>query len=216
MNITGKRCVVVGGGRVAERKVQGILSGGGQVLVISPEGTAGIRQLAESGKIDWEQRAYRSGDLKGTFLVFAATSVRAVQAAVVEEAREKGVPANVADAPAECDFQVPATIHHGDLTIAVSTNGTSPAVAAMVKKKLQEQVGDEYRLLLRLMAMVRRQVLSIDDDRQDRKILFQKILHEDIIDWIKTGQWEMLQEHLQHHLGRNLTFDLRPLQQDEP
>lgn len=216
LKLSGKNCVVIGGGRVAERKVLGILNGGGRVLVISPEGTTTIRRLADLGKLKWIQRDYRSGDLGDVQLVFAATNSREVQKTVVKEARQKGLLINVADAPDECDFQVPATIHHGDLTIAVSTNGKSPAVAALVKRKVQEHIGDEYRLLLQVMTIVRRQVLGCRNSQQDKKILFQNVLHEDIIDWIRAGRWDRLQEHLQRQLGPDFSIDLRPLKQDEP
>lgn len=214
LEITDKLCVVVGGGSVAERKVLGLLAAGAQVRVISPQRTKVIAELAGDGRIEWLGRGYEQGDLFGALLVFAATDSREVQEAVVREASRAGQLVNVIDEPASCSFQVPAVIRRGDLTLAVSTGGKSPAVAAMVRRTLAESFGEEYNLLLDLMSRLRDQVLSGDRDFAERKILFQNILHDDIVLWIKNGQWELLRSHLRTVLGSDVDFDVSQLGKD--
>ena len=208
LEISDKLCIVVGGGSVAERKVLGLLTAGAQVRVISPQLTGTLAGLADDGRIEWLDRGYEQGDLIGALLVFAATDSREVQEAVVREASRAGQLVNVIDEPVRCSFQVPAVVRRGDLTLAVSTGGRSPAVAAMVRHQLEESYGEEYGLLLDLMSWLREQVLSGRQDCAERKILFQNILHDDIVLWIKTGRWDLLRNHLRAVLGSDVDFDV--------
>ena len=208
LEITEKLCVVVGGGKVAERKVSGLLTAGALVRVISPHLTLPLSQWADEERIEWLDRGYESGDLAGAMLVFAATDNAEVQKAVARDARLAGQLVNIIDAPAGCSFQVPAVVRRGDLTLTVSSNGRSPAVVAMVKQQLAESYGQEYGLLLEMMSKIRQQVLAGDADCDERKILFQNLLHDDIIIWIKTGQWDRLREHLAAVLGADVDFDV--------
>ncbi len=211
LEITGQRCTVVGGGSVAERKVVGLLAAGARVLVISPILTDILIGLALEGRVEWLERGYQSGDLSGALLVFAATDSRDVQEAVVREANRTGQLVNVIDAPASCSFQVPAVVRRGDLTLAVSTGGKSPAVAAMVRGQLEENFGMEYAQLLDLMAWIRERELSGNREPAERKRVFKKILHDDIVSWIQHGRWDRLRIHLQSVLGYEVDFDFSQL-----
>ena len=208
LEISDKLCVVVGGGSVAERKILGLLKAGAQVRVISPQLTRTLAGLADEGRIEWLERGYAQGDLAGALLIFAATDSRKVQEAVFKEAGQGGQLVNVIDAPAHCSFHVPAVVRRGDLTLAVSTSGKSPAVAAMVRKQLAQSYGEEYGLLLDLISRLREQVLAGDGDSSERKILFQNILHDDIVQWIKSGQRDLLRNHLRAVLGSDVDFDI--------
>ena len=208
LEIVDKLCIVVGGGSVAERKVLGLLTAEAQVRVISPRITETLSMLAADGRIEWLARGYEEGDLAGAMLVFAATDSNEVQKAVVQETRGAGQLVNVIDATSDCTFQVPAVVRHQDFTLAVSTGGKSPAVAAMVRRQLEERYGKEYGLLVNLMARLRSLVLSSEADCADRKVLFENILHEDILLWIKTGQWDRLRNHLRTVLGHDVDFDV--------
>lgn len=208
LEISDKLCVVVGGGSVAERKILGLLTAGAQVRVISPQLTGTLTQLADDGRIEWLERGYAQGDLAGALLIFAATDSREVQEAVFQEAGRSGQLVNVIDAPVRCSFHVPAVVKRGDLTLAVSTGGKSPAVAAMVRRQLAKNFGEEYGLLLDLISRLREQVLSGDGDSAKRKILFQNILHDDILHWIKSGQRDLLRRHLRAVLGSDVDFDI--------
>lgn len=206
LNISGKLCVVVGGGRVAERKIQGILSAAGKVRVISPAVTASLRLLAEEKCIEWREKTYEGADLQGAFLVFAATDLADVQNAISRDAQASGLLINRADAPDACDFQIPASIRRGDLTLSVATNGKSPALAAMVRRQLEQDFGEEYVQLTALMTMLRECVLA-EEDWEDKKILFQEILHEDMVDWIRNNRWDRIRQHLHTVLGRPVEVD---------
>jgi precorrin-2 dehydrogenase/sirohydrochlorin ferrochelatase len=183
--------------------------------LVSPEITPGLATLAGSGSIEWRKKAYSRQDLEGAFLVFAATNSSDVQQAIREDAQAAGLLINVADAPEWCDFQVPATIRRGDLTLSVSTNGRSPAVAAMVKRRLDREFGEEYGLLTALAALLRDQALAEDGDSEQTKILFQKILHDDIVDWLRERRWETIRQHLESVLGRPVGFDLEILTKEK-
>jgi precorrin-2 dehydrogenase/sirohydrochlorin ferrochelatase len=209
---------VIGGGSVAERKVQGILAGGaGRVRVVSPEITANLQVLVEQNVIEWQARPYSVLDLQGAFLVFAATNIPAVQNAVLQDTRAAGLLLNSADGPESCDFQVPASIRRGDLTLCVATNGKSPALAAMVRQHLERDFGEEYAQLTELMAILRDRILTEDTvNQEEKKILFQKILHDDIVEWFRTRRWERIQQHLENVLGGPLDLDLTALTKENP
>ena len=216
LNIEGKLCAVVGGGNVAERKVLSLLNACASVRIVSPQLTEVLSKQTANASVEWRNRGYRSGDLDGALLVFAATDNRDVQDAVVRDAQKAGLLVNVADAPDLCDFQVPAVVRRESLNIAVSTNGTSPALAAKIRRELEDRYGDEYADLLRLMSRLRARICNdSSSDGTDRKILFQNILHEDIIDWIRGEQWERLSQHLDTVLGPGIHFDLRELTEKE-
>jgi precorrin-2 dehydrogenase/sirohydrochlorin ferrochelatase len=216
LNIAGKLCVVVGGGNVAERKVLSLFNAHASVRIISPQLTEVLSDLTANTSVEWRNRGYRCGDLDGALLVFAATDNREVQDAVVRDAWKEGLLVNVADAPDLCDFQIPAVVQRESLNIAVSTNGTSPALAAKIRQDLEKRYGDEYAILLRLMSRLRARICNdASTDGTDRKRVFQNILHEDIIHWIRGEQWERLSQHLDTVLGPDIHFDLRELTEKE-
>ncbi len=200
-DIRGKRCLVVGGGKVAERKIYGLLSEQAEVVIVSPEVTTTIARLAAHGQCCLQKRTYHADDLHGVFLVFAATDSPDVQQQIAVDAKASGIPVNVADKPELCTFHVPAVLRRGDLTLAVSTAGKSPALAAMVRQKLAGQYGDEYEQLLQLMGKLRPLVIGAADTSDERKTLFQNILHDDIIHWIEGGRWDKICSHLRALLG---------------
>ncbi len=204
LEISDKLCIIAGGGSVAERKVFSLLTARAKVRVISPALTNPLRQLADEGRIEWQQRGYQSGDLTGALLVFAATDNSRVQKEIIQEARQANQLINVIDSPEECGFQVPAVVRQGDLTLAVSTNGKSPAMAAMVRQQLEESFGAEYGLLLEIMSRLRKEILAGDRVEEERKKLFQKILHDDILSWLKNDQQERVYDHLSSLLGEEI------------
>ncbi len=140
LDLSGRRCVVVGGGGVAGRKARKLLQARAEVVVVSPE----VGPELESVAVEVHRRPYRSGDLEGAFLAFAATDAREVNAAVAEEAAERGIPVNVADRPAEGDFALPSTLRRGRLQVAVSTGGASPTLARGIRDQLEALFGPEW------------------------------------------------------------------------
>jgi len=158
LNISGKRCVVVGGGHIALRKVRALLEHGANVEVISPDPCPELNKLVESGEVKVLRRRYQAGDLQGALIAIAATDNSDVNQQVVKEARGKAVLVNVADDPESSDFIVPSYVRRGDMTIAVSTAGRSPALARKIRTRLEKEFGDEYASLVRLIGEVRAEV----------------------------------------------------------
>lgn len=205
-----KLCVIVGGGPVAERKVLGLLDAGALVRVISPELTPALQSLAQEGRISWLQKTFAAreedapndlADLAGALLVFAATSVPAVQSAVLAAAQQTGCLVNVADAPAQCDFHVPAVVRRGNLLLTVSTSGESPTLAAALKTRLEREIGVEYARLVTLLGVLRSEVLALPLSGAEKKMLFQKLLDSDIIQWIREERKDLLAAHVQEVFG---------------
>lgn len=216
LHITGRLCVVIGGGRVAERKIGGILASNGRVRLVSPEAAPGLQVLASRRTIEWRRKPYDRDDLAGAFLVFAATGTPGVQASIVGDARNAGLLVNVADDPAACDFHLPATVRRGDLMLTVSTRGRSPAVSAMVRRRLEDEFGMEYARLTALMAALRDQLLAEGGSQATRQDLFRDLLHEDMIDWLRAGRGDCIREHLERTLGRPVDPALDALLKETP
>ncbi len=169
LNISGRKCVVVGGGQVALRKVKVLLEHGADVKVISPDPCPELVQLAGSGEIRVLAKEYQPGDLGKTFVAIAATDDSEINQRVVTEARKGAVLVNVVDDAENSDFIVPSYLRRGQVTIAVSTAGKSPALARKIRSKLEKELGDEYALLALLINDVRAEVkkegMKIDGDR---------------------------------------------------
>jgi len=214
LDIRGKLCVVVGGGRVARRKVEGLLAAGAAVRVVSPEADARLAALGREGKIEWLTREYAEGDLDKAFLVFAATDDRRTQELIRRHAEARRQFVNIADDPGRCGFHVPSLFRQGDLTIAVSTSGKSPAVAALIRKELENGYGPEYAVLLEIMALVRQRLGAGENTQEERKKIYKKILHGDILAWIKRGRMDKVRAHLENILGAEMAPDLGNIGQE--
>lgn len=200
VDIKDRPCIVIGGGRVALRKAKGLLSCGAQVTVISPEVVEGLQALADNQTLTLEKRGYKTGDLAQAFLVIAATDDESVQKAVHDEAAKQNILLNVADVPKWCNFILPATVRQGDLAVSVSTHGQSPALAKRLRQELAQQFGPEYDLVLQLMGTLRPIVLDMGMDHEKNKIIFEQLLHPDMITWLKNREWQTITQHLQTEL----------------
>jgi precorrin-2 dehydrogenase / sirohydrochlorin ferrochelatase len=160
LDLEGRPVLVVGGGAVAQRKVEGLLEAGASITVVSPQVSARLAGLADDGHISVRLRPYRRSDLRGIAVVFAATEMRGVNAAVAADARRRRVWVNAADDPDHCDFILPSVLRRGSLLISVTTGGRSPALARVVREELERQFGGDYALLTELASDVRRQLRS--------------------------------------------------------
>lgn len=199
---------MVGGGRIAERKVLGLLSCSAQVTVISPELTEELLQQHAEGMIQWIDREYRRGDLEKAFLVIAATDDERTQKQVYEEAVTCNLLLNVADVPQRCNFILPATVRRGDLTISISTSGKSPALARKLRMELEKRYGSEYRELVNILGAIRPQILASCLPQSENEKLFKKLLHDDMAEWIKDKNWDIMEKHLRAVLGDRAGEDL--------
>ena len=200
LNVEDRRCVVIGGGKVDERKVGTLLACQARVLVISPTLTSRLRHWAEAGKLTHMARAYRQGDLEGAFLCIAATGDRAVSEQVWREGDARGVLVNAADDVDHSHFIAPAVVRRGDLTIAISTGGHSPALAVEIKEKLAALFGPEYGDLVRLLGALRPR-LKAELGPEQRRAFVQAVLNEDIMALLKQGDepraWARMEEILE-------------------
>lgn len=155
LELQDRRCLVIGGGREAQRKVEGLLAAGGRVAVVSPTLTDDLQRLLGEGKIEWVQREYQDGDVEGYDVCMVATDDGAANAQVAAEGKRRRVWVNAADDPANCDFILPAVIRRGSITIAASTGGASPALARRLREELEAYLTDDMPALAELLREVR-------------------------------------------------------------
>lgn len=189
INLTAKPAVVIGGGTIAEGKVLGLLEADARVTLIAPEITPTLHELAENGKIAWEQRSYRDGDLENAAIAISATDDPAVNHRVWEEAQQRRILINVVDDPPYCDFIAPAIVRRGDITLAISTNGKMPALAAHLRRELEKSFGEEYEQLLEMTAPLREELAARHLDYTTRQVLWRKLFEEtNIIDLLRAGE----------------------------
>jgi siroheme synthase-like protein len=158
LNLAGRKCVVVGGGTVAERKVERLLESGARVRVVSPKLTRQLETWAGTGKLEHVCREYQAGDLNGCELAFVATDDRLLNGVIHEHAQRQRIWINAADDPERCDFILPAVTRRGDLTVAVSTGGASPAVARVMREHLEGYLTEDWAQLVELASRVRREL----------------------------------------------------------
>jgi precorrin-2 dehydrogenase/sirohydrochlorin ferrochelatase len=171
MKLEGKPCLVVGAGKVGEPKIAGLIGTGARIHVVALEATEGVHALATAGKIKLEIRAFTDSDLDGTFLAIVATASRTLNSSIYREAQRRGVLCNVVDVPEYCDFYYPAVVRRGDLQIAISTNGQSPALAQKLRQQLERQFGPGYARWVAELGATRKLVLASDLEPQRKREL---------------------------------------------
>jgi precorrin-2 dehydrogenase / sirohydrochlorin ferrochelatase len=177
LKLTGRRCVVIGGGEIGVEKVEGLLACDGQVTLIAPAAEPALREYAREGSIDWRQRAYGGAeDLEGVFMVVAATNDTDVNIAVYEDAERRAMLVNVVDVPPLCNFILPAIVRMSPLAIAISTAGASPALAKRMKREIEAQFGQPYAQLAVLLNEVRGWAKGTLATYQERKEFFEGIV----------------------------------------
>ena len=175
LDLTGKVCVVVGGGRVADRKVRALLTCGARVRVVSLRVCKSIRKLSEAKRIELLERAYETADLRDATLVFAATNDVLTNGRVSQDARERGIPVNVADSPDLCDFIVPAVIRREPIVIAISTSGTLPMLARRLREEIGRQLSKDHARYTMKVGRLRKLLMERVGDRKKREKILKKI-----------------------------------------
>jgi precorrin-2 dehydrogenase/sirohydrochlorin ferrochelatase len=179
MKLEGRSCLVVGAGTVGEPKIDSLVTAGASVRVVALHATAAVAEWAQAGAITWEARAFNSADLDGAFLVIAATNSSDVNAAIFHQARQRNILCNVVDDPEHCDFYYPAVVRRGDLQLAISTKGQSPALAQRIRRELEMQFGPEYGAWLEALGRARQQLFASKiDPEQRRRLLHELASHE--------------------------------------
>ncbi len=204
VNVSGRTCVVVGGGQVAERKARTLIAAGAHVVLISPQVTAGLATMVEASAIRHLSRSYCQGDLEGAWLTFEATGDDLAARAVASEARQRGVPINVADVPELCTFIAPAVVQRGGLQIAISTGGASPALARKIREELEEGFGIEYEVIIDLLAQARQWLRTCEPDGGARARLLAALVSSDLLQCVKHGDFAAADAIVRGVLGKGL------------
>jgi precorrin-2 dehydrogenase/sirohydrochlorin ferrochelatase len=198
LHLTGCPVLVVGGGQVAERKINTLVAAQATVTIISPELTPGLQVLAKSGALRWRQRTYESGDIETFSLVFCATNRREVNQNVAREARERGKLVNVADGPEEGNFSLPAQVRRGDLLLTVSTGGQSPALVRKLRRELEARYGPEYEELILLLGRIREEMKEHFATSRERELFWRLALTDEVLDELRSGNLKEAEERIRH------------------
>src|SRR6202012_5763655 len=180
LKLAARRCVVVGAGAIAGSKIESLLEAEAQVTVVAPEALPRVRGWAEGGDVTWLRREYREGDLAGAFLAVAATATPEVNRAVFAEARERGVMVNAVDDPPFCDFYFPSVVRRGELQIAISTAGESPALAQRLRKEINAQLPLDTGEWLAELGRLRREVTAVEPIGEPRKLLLHELAQREV------------------------------------
>ena len=169
LNLTERRCVIIGGGQIAEGKISKLLDSGAKIIVISPDATQGIRGFAERGQIELDLRKYQDGDLQGAFLAIAATNDRMVNQEIFEEAEKQGILLNAVDDMPRCSFIAPSIVEKGPVTVAISTGGASPALARKLREKMEVSSAldwaDATSVLSKARQVIKDKQIAVDPQR---------------------------------------------------
>ncbi|MDP3283950.1 MAG: bifunctional precorrin-2 dehydrogenase/sirohydrochlorin ferrochelatase, partial [Desulfobacterales bacterium] len=206
LDIRNRKCLVVGGGDVGTRKVMTLIECGAFVRVVCINASEKLLKLAESGLIELKRRPYTGADLGGMFLVICATDDEELNRQVSLDAGEFNMLCNIADRPEACNFILPALVKRGDLVIAVSTSGKSPAYAKKIRKDLEKQYGVECADFLKLMGAIRKKLLSDSHEPEAHKPLFEKLIDKDFVQLIKNNDTDKIDSVLFEVLGEGYGY----------
>src|SRR2546430_816572 len=202
LDLRGRRAVVIGGGAVAEQKVHGLVGAGAHVTVVSTDVSPALGALARRNAIEHKRRPYRRGDLKGAWLAIAATDDRGTNGAVWAEAEQLGVPLNAVDDLEHCSFIAPAVHREGDITVAVSTAGKSPALAVRLRQRIARLVGRAEARLCELLGELRPGLAERLPDTPARTSLWYRIVDSDVIDFVRRGDVEGARRRIDELVSR--------------
>lgn len=194
LNCTGRRCVVVGGGQIAERKVTALLAASAETIVISPSLTPYLMSCFEKGQVHWIKRTYRQGDLKGAFLAYAATDDGQVNGEVVFEAESLGVLVNDTSDGMRGSFITPASVRRGSLIVAVSSSGAGPAVSRELCREIDAMLGEYYEAYIDFLSKIRMRIKERVPDRGKRQLLFKALADLDILTQIREERFRSWSE----------------------
>jgi len=201
LDMRGRNALVVGGGAVGSRKAQTLLRAGARVTVVSPQVTAAIRSLADTGELTWHERPYRASDMQTMFLVFSATDDPDLNHRIEADATRHHVLCNFADAPDRGHFILPSIVARGDLLVSISTSGKSPAVARRLRQEMEAYFGEEYAPFLRLMGAIREHLLARTHAPEDHRKIFDRLIDGGLLALVKAGDREGVDTLLESILG---------------
>lgn len=197
LKLAAKPCIVIGAGNLAESKIESLRAANAHVTVIAPKARERIAAMAANGEVEWLQREYKPGDLQGNFLVVAATDVAAVNRAVFAEAEAAGILCNAVDDPPFCDFYFPSVVRRGDLQVAISTAGASPALAQRLRKELNAALPLDLGDWLTDLGNLRREVVAAEPLNEERKQLLHTLAQRDVCGYDACPSRAMARRHAQ-------------------
>jgi precorrin-2 dehydrogenase/sirohydrochlorin ferrochelatase len=204
LDLRKRPSVVIGGGRVAERKILSLLEAGAAVTVVSPLLTPKLAELAAAGKIVHREKKFEDTDITGAYLVVAATDSEEINRTVGRICRNRQVLVNVAAPPEESTFIVPSLVDRGELLIAISTCGASPALSRKIRQELEERYGPEYDLFLEKMAMLRRRLAGEVRDVAARRSFFKALVDSDVLELLRQGRQREADRRIAELTGVNM------------
>jgi len=196
LSLAGKLCLIVGGGKVAERKAASLLEYGPVLRLVSPRAENSIQQQAGEGLLKWIPREFAEGDLDGVFMVFIATDDTRVNRKIAELCRVRGILVNAVDDPPNCDFFVPSVLRRDSLVVSVSTEGKSPLYAARLRRELETMITEEHGRFVDMLGKLRQEVKNSHLDIDQRKQILDKLVNSDILELIQAGLDEKVEERI--------------------
>ncbi|TYO94989.1 precorrin-2 dehydrogenase/sirohydrochlorin ferrochelatase family protein [Desulfallas thermosapovorans] len=196
LNLTDKKCLVVGGGKVAERKVNALARCGAKIHVVSPQLTPGLQDMVNRGLVMHRRGIYQTSDLEDTFLVISATNNDATNHAVANDCMKRNIVVNVVDDPPRCSFFVPSVVHRGSLKLAISTGGSSPRLAKLIRKRLERDFSPVFGEFTDFLNTVRKQVQEQVTDPNKREQILKNLVDETTFDLVKHGDLDKAKERV--------------------
>jgi precorrin-2 dehydrogenase/sirohydrochlorin ferrochelatase len=207
LDVQNRHCLVVGGGSVGARKISTLLDCGASVTVVSPRISAKLNELAKKTTLIIKKRPFQFSDLKDKFLVIGATDNQELNQQIHAEAERLGILCNIADRPEACNFILPSIVKKGDLVIAISTSGSSPAFAKKLRKDFEKQFGNEYAAFLELMGAIRKKLLAKNHKPEVHKPLFEQLINRGLVEMIKDRRNKDINLLLHEILGEGYIFE---------
>ena len=204
-DIADKKCVVVGGGEVAARKVKRLLNCGAKVFVVSPQLNPELVSLKDAGRVSHIASEYLSEFIYGATLVVGSTDDEKTNLLISRDARENGIPVNIVDDPQKCDFILPAIVERGDLVIAIGTGGKSPALARHLREELEACYGTEYEIFIQILGDLRSQMTK---NVGVGKNWFDALISSGILELIRKKDWEKVKKTVLEITGQEVKIDI--------
>jgi precorrin-2 dehydrogenase len=207
LDIQNRKCLVVGGGSVGTRKVMTLVECGAVVTVVSSDVAEELLELAKKKMIELKKRPYESSDIDGMFLVIGATDNEELNRQINKDAEHQNKLCNIADRPEACNFILPSIVNRGNLVIAISTSGKSPAFAKKMRQDLEKEFGEEYDKFLQLMGAIRKKALSEKHEPEAHKHLFEQLINRGLVDMVRNNDEERINSLLLEIFGEGYRFE---------
>ena len=207
LDVQNRNCLVVGSGSVGARKVSTLLDCGASVTVVSPRINAKLNELSKKETLIIKIKPFQFSDLKDKFLVIGATDNQELNQQIHSEAERLGILCNIADQPEACNFILPSIVKKGDLVIAISTSGKSPAFAKKLRKDFEKQFGNEYASFLEVMGVIRKKLIAKDHKPEVHKPLFEQLINRGLVEMIKDRRNKDINLLLHEILGEGYIFE---------